>query len=128
MGSLAPGEKSPTSALCPSPKAKGRVPRRALCESPCFSWLDLRQEPYFPQPTFLATLSTLGVRPETSFSALAKGQGILSGYGTVTCQGWCMGTGGDDSWKGHTGCLPLQFLPPCCSGFSLCTLPDTLPS
>lgn len=104
------GTKNPTSALCPSPKAKGRVPRRALCEPPCFPWLDLLQEPCFPQPIFLATLSTLGVRPESSFSALAKGQGILSGYGTVTCQGWHMGTGGDDSWRRDT-----QAASPCSS-------------
>lgn len=71
----------------------------------------LTQEPCFPQPTFLATMSTLGVsRPESSFSALAKGQGILSDYGTVTCQGWCMGTGGDDSWKG-THRLPPPAVP-----------------
>lgn len=77
---------------------------------------------------FLATPSTLGVRPESSFSALAKGQGILSDYGTVTCQGWRMGTGGDDSWEG-THRLPPPAVPAAMLlGFSLCAFPNTLPS
>lgn len=88
----------------------------------------LTQEPCFPQPMFLATPSTLGVRPESSFSALAKGQGILSDYGTVTCQGWRMGTGGDDSWEG-THRLPPPAVPAAMLlGFPLCAFPNTLPS
>lgn len=88
----------------------------------------LTQEPCFPQPMFLATPSTLGVSPESSFSALAKGQGILSDCGTVTYQGWRMGTSGDDSWEG-THKLPPPAVPAAMQlGFSLCAFPNTLPS